>query len=220
MRSEVAGAAAPRAATFRDKRRTRLVVLIVLAVVLVYFAVYLLSHAGSFLIVHAPEHADVIVVLDDEWQKAVELQRKGYAPKILLDAAVNSWLYGRNEAELAREWVQTQKFGSMEVCPVIASSTYAEVASVQQCLAPLHVHSVLLVVSNFDTRRALEIFRARLPHYQWSVAASSAPFHFADQYWKHRAWAKTVLNAWEQYLWWKVVDERRSDLVLAQSPSK
>ena len=214
MRSEIAAAAPPRAAPHHETRWSRRLALLALIVIFLIALVYLLSRAGAFLIVHAPEHADVIVVLDDEWLKAVELQRKGYAPKILLDAAVNSWLYGRNEAELAREWVQTQKFGSMEVCPVIASSTYAEVASVQQGLAPLHVHSVLLVVSNFDTRRALEIFRARLPQYQWSVAASSAPFHYADQDWKLRSWAKTVLNDWEQFLWWKVVDQRRNDLVL------
>src|SRR5262252_8835420 len=122
MRGEVAAAAAPRAVPNRGTRWSKRIVLLTLVLALLFFAVYLLSRAGSFLIVHAPEHSDVIVVLDDEWQKGVELQRKGYAPKILLDAAVNSWLYGRNESELAKEWVQTQKFGSMEVCPVIASS--------------------------------------------------------------------------------------------------
>ena len=64
------------------------------------------------------------------------------------------------------------------------------------------------------TRRALSIFRARLPQYQWSVAASSWPANAAEHWWKHRWWAKTVIDEWEKYLWWELVDRWRSGLVL------
>jgi len=176
-------------------------------------ALFLLSRAGSFLILHAPEPADVIVVLDGEWPQAVKLQKEGYASRILLDAG-NFRVYGRTEFDLAKEFLQKEKPPGMELCLTTGGSTYEEAADVERCLQPLHVHSVLLVATNFDTRRALDLFRKRLPQYQWSIAASSAPFHDADQYWKHRAWAKTVLNAWEQYLWWKLAEQWRSGVVL------
>jgi uncharacterized SAM-binding protein YcdF (DUF218 family) len=74
--------------------------------------------------------------------------------------------------------------------------------------------SAIIVTSDFHTRRALEIFRKRLPQYHWSVAASSAPANAAEKYWKHRWWAKTVIDEWEKYLWWEVVDRWRSGVVL------
>jgi len=178
------------------------------------FAFFLVAHAGSFLIVHAPEPADVIVVLDGEWPKGVQLQREGYAPRILLDANVTRLLYGRTDAELAADFLAHNNLPMMEICPTTADSTFAEVVDVRRCLERLHASSALIVASNFDTRRALSIFRKRLPQYRWSIAASSAPYHDADQYWKHRAWAKTVLDAWEQFLWWKLADQWRSDVVL------
>ena len=59
--------------------------------------------------------------------------------------------------------------------------------------------SAIIVTSDFHTRRALSIFRKRLPQYEWSVAASSWPGNAAEQYWKHRWWAKSVLDEWEKY---------------------
>ena len=196
------------------ERRKRRLVLTALFLVFAAVGLFLLSRAGSFLIVHAPQPSDVIVVLDGEWQQGVRLQGEGYAPKILLNAGVNWLVYGRSEYDLATEFLKTQPHAGMEVCPTAADDTLQEAANVRGCLAHLHPHSVLLVASDFDTRRALEIFRARMPQYRWSIAASSAPYHDADQYWKHRSWAKTVLSCWEQYLWWKLVDERRPNLAL------
>jgi uncharacterized SAM-binding protein YcdF (DUF218 family) len=215
MRSEVASGSEMRSsAALKPVRGRKRVVVFGIILVTIGVAIFLLSRAGAFLIMHAPERSDVIVVLDGEWPKAVELQKEGYATTVLLDAGVNRAVYGRTEIELARELLHSEKLARVELCPVTASTTFAEAADVQGCLQPLHPGSVLLVASNFDTRRALEIFRKRLPQYRWSMAASSAPFHFADQYWKHRSWAKTVLNAWEQYLWWKLVDQWRSDVAL------
>jgi len=173
-------------------------------------ALILLSHAGSFLIINAPRPSDVIVVLEGEWPQAVKLRNDGFAPKILLNAGTNWRVFGRTEYDLATEFLKSEKPAGMELCPTSAETTLEEAADVQRCLAPLHVRRVLLVATNFDTRRVLGVYRAALPQYQWSIAASSAPYHDADRYWKHRSWAKTVLNAWEQYLWWKLVEERHT----------
>ena len=209
--SEVAVTGAHRARTKSWRKRF---VIIGLFAVAALCAVFLLSRAGSFLIVNAPQHSDVIVVLDGEWPQAVKLQKEGYAPRSLLDANTQYRVWGRSEAEMAAAFLERSKPPGMELCLTTSGTTFDEAAEVQRCLQPFHPQSVLLVAPDFDTRRALSIFRARLPQYRWSIAASSAPYHDADQYWKHRAWAKTVLNAWEQYLWWKLSDQWRSDVVL------
>lgn len=193
--------------------RKRLVIVAVLAVV-AWIGLFLLSRAGSFLIVNAPQRSDVIVALEGEWPKAMQLQREGYAPIVLLDASVNQQIWGRAEADLAIELLERTKPPGVQICPTVGDSTFRETVDVQRCLQALHAHSALIVISDFDTRQAIQIFRKRLPQYRWSIAASSAPYHDADQYWKHRAWAKTVFFAWEQFLYWKLVDERRPDLVL------
>jgi uncharacterized SAM-binding protein YcdF (DUF218 family) len=191
-------------------RFTMLIAFLILIIVL-------LSQAGSFLVLNAPEHADVIVVLggaEVSYWHAVKLQKQGYADRILLDASVIRMVYGKSEADLATEFLNRTSPRLTEVCPTIHDSTFGEAADVKRCLARLNVSSVLIVTSDFHTRMALSIFRKRLPQYRWSVAASSAPYHDADQWWKHRAWAKTVLDEWNRFAWWELVDRWRPDVVL------
>ncbi len=112
------------------------------------------------------------------------------------------------------DFLRRSRLQSVEVCPTVADSTYSEVADVERCMKAAGATSALIVTSDFHTRRALSIFRKRLPQYEWSVAASSWPGNAAEQYWKHRWWAKSVLDEWEKYLWWQAVDRWRSDVVL------
>jgi len=193
--------------------RKRLIVFALLAI-FALLALFLLAQAGFFLIVHAPERSDVIVVLDGEWPQAVKLQREGYAPRILLDAGSQYSVYGRTELDLATEFVASMPQANMQICPISGTSTFEEVVYVRRCMAALHATSALIVAPNFDTRRVIATFRKRLPQYRWSIAASSNPYRDAALYWKHRRWAKTVLNAWEQLLWWELVEQRRPDVVL------
>jgi uncharacterized SAM-binding protein YcdF (DUF218 family) len=213
-RSEVAASQQPHAANLSgsSSRWGWIVVGAVVAIMLLGF--FLLSNAGSYLIVNAPERSDVIVVLDGEWPQALKLHREGYAPQILLDAGTNHQVYGRTEADLAAEFLQNMKLPDMRICPTTGNTTFEEVADVKRCLDSLHATSAIIVAPNFDTRRVIETFRKRLPQYRWSIAASSAPYRDAALYWKHRRWAKTVLNAWEQYVSWKLGDERRPDAVM------
>lgn len=201
---------------FQQKRFTllnRFTILIAFSILIIV----LLSHAGSFLVLNAPEHADVIVVLggaEVSYWHAVKLQKQGYADRILLDANVIRTVYGKSEADLATEFLNRTSPGLTEVCPTVQNSTFGEVADVKRCLARLNISSALIVTSDFHTRMALSIFQKRLPQYHWSVAASSAPYHDADQWWKHRAWAKTVLDEWQKFAWWELVDRWRPDVAL------
>jgi uncharacterized SAM-binding protein YcdF (DUF218 family) len=193
----------------------RLIVLI--AFVLLVIA--LLSHAGSFLVLNAPEHADAILALGggadgSGYWHALRLQKQAYADMVVLAASASQMVYGQSEAGLATEFLNQTAPGLVEVCPTAQGSIYGEAVDVKRCLAGMTVSSVLIVASDFQTRRALETFRKRLPQYHWSIAASSAPYHNADQWWKHRAWAKTVLYEWEEFILWKLIDQWKPDVEL------
>ena len=204
------------ASTFRRKMFSVFSRLIV-AIAIVALVIVLLSRAGSFLILNAPEHADAIVVLggaEASYRHAVQLQKQGYADRILLDASVTRTLFGKSEADFANEFLDRTPSRVAEVCPTLQDSTFGEAADVKRCLERLNISSVVLVTPDFHTRMALSIFQKRLPQYRWSVAAASSPYHDADQWWKHRAWAKTVLDQWQQFAWWELVDRWRADVVL------
>lgn len=192
-----------------------------LAIVGVFLVVLFLAlrHAASFLVVNAPERADAILVLEgggdgSRYWKAVELAKQGYAQHILVDANSQGKQWGVVEADLAAAFIERVTPGMAEVCPITADSTFEETADVRPCLARLKASSVLIVTSNYHTRRALSIFRKRLPQYRWSVAASNAPSYFADRWWQHRRWAKWLLDEWEKLLWWELVDRWRPGLTL------
>ena len=197
----------------------KFVVALVLIAAMMWAIILLLKRAGSFLVIHAPERSDVMIVLEggtgsSRFAQALRLQKKGYAPLILVDADVARNFYGQTEADLIRNYLRQANLDNVEICPTTADSTYAEAADIERCMKRVRAGSAIIVTSDFHTRRALSIFRKRLPQYQWSVAASSWPANAAEQYWRHRWWAKTVIDEWEKYLWWQLVDRWRSGVVL------
>ena len=192
---------------------------VVILVVLLGGVLFLLSRAGSFLVVDDPHPSNAIVILAGSgdtpgYARAIDLHRQGYAPNIFLDAGVNPGIYGRSEQDLAREYLYRTGDRVTEICSIYGSTTEEEVVDVQHCLQRVGAHSAILTTTDFATRRVLDVFRKRLPQYRWSVAAASTPYHFAEAYWEHRGWAKTVLQEWEDFLWWKLVDQWRSGVRL------
>jgi len=168
--------------------------------------------AGSawLLEIDRPEKADVIVVLAGETDRrpatGLELLAAGYAPVMLLDAPV-ARIYDRNAADIAASYLQ-RAAGShhAEVCPVYGLSTKAEVEDVKNCLRKMEARNVLLVTSEFHTRRALDIFRQQDRDRHYNVAAAYDDREFGIQWWRHREWAKTNLAEWVRLLWWNAVD--------------
>src|SRR5262249_36246849 len=148
-------------------------VLFSVATVLVILAVLIglgMEYGASFLRVNQPEHSDVILVLgggmdDSRYWRGVELMKQGYADKIVLDAEAGGEKYGKSNADLARDFLERIHAQNTTVCPVYADSTYGETEDAARCLASMKVSSVLIVTSDYHTRRAFSIFKARLPHY-------------------------------------------------------
>jgi hypothetical protein len=184
------------------------------ALVLFLILVALASQAGRFLVVDAPQPSDAIVVLAGETSvrpaRAVELLRQGMAPRIFLDVEAREVVYDQPLAEFAQRYARSfPEKEHIAVCPITALSTFAESDDVDRCLQPLGVHSVLIVTSASHTRRALRIFRHRLPQYQFTAAAAQDPTHFGIFWWTNREWAKTTVDEWIKLTWWEVVDRWR-----------
>lgn len=170
--------------------------------------------SGGFLVVNNPQRADVIVVLAGETfrrpNRGVELLAQSYAPKMLLDVPAVEMIYGRNAVELAQSYIQQLPQGQkVTVCPIYGLSTKAEAKDVMKCLQSLGAHSVLVVTSDYHTRRALSTFRHELPGYTISVAAAGDPGQFNVRWWHRRQWSKMNFDEWIRLVWWECVDRWR-----------
>jgi hypothetical protein len=170
--------------------------------------------SGGFLVVNNPQRADAIVVLAGETfrrpNRGLDLLSQGYAPKMFLDVPAVEMIYGRNAVELAQGYIQQlPQAQSVEVCPIYGLSTKAEAQDVLRCLQALHAHSVLVVTSDYHTRRALSTFQHELPGYTVYVAAAGDPGQFNAGWWKRRQWAKMNFDEWIRLVWWQCVDRWR-----------
>jgi hypothetical protein len=186
--------------------------LIVLLPVVVAFG--LARRAAGFLVVDEPVISDVIVVLAGETNvrpaRALELLRQGMAPRVFLDVHPRDLIYDQQLTEIAQKYVNgIGEANRVSLCPIVGLSTLAEADDVSRCLQSLGAHRVLIVTSESHTRRALMVFRHRLPQYQFNVSAARNPGQFGEAWWTNREWAKITFDEWSKMLWWEAVDRWR-----------
>ena len=177
-------------------------------------AVGLAAKAGSFLIVDAPRPSDVILVLAGETERrparALELLAQGYGRRVVLDVPTKEKLFEFTEIQLAQKYIQDLPQGALvSVCPIDGLSTKEETKDTEKCLAREGDKSVLIVTSDFHTRRALSVFRRELPEHDYSVAAARNKQQFGARWWTHRQWAKVFVDEWMRLVWWEVIDRWR-----------
>jgi hypothetical protein len=188
----------------------KLAIFAVLLVILLALA----SQAGRVLVVDAPEKSDAIIVLAGETKvrpaRALELLRQGMGSHVFLDAETREIVYDQPLVGIAQRYVDgLGEANRVSVCPIAGFSTFAEVDDARRCLEGSGAHHLLVVTSDFHTRRALMIFRKRLPQYHVSIAAAHNPAAFGEAWWKNREWAKTVLDEWMKTVWFQAVDRWR-----------
>src|SRR3981081_2472845 len=155
--------------------------LIVLFLLAIFVA--LASQAARFLVVDEPEKSDAIVVLAGDTKvrpvRGLELLRQGMAPRLFLDAETRDVISDQPLVELVQRSVNSLgEANRVSVCQITGYSTIAEADDVSRCLQSLSPHRVLIVTSDYHTRRALMILRHRLPQYQFSAAAAPNPAPF------------------------------------------
>jgi DUF218 domain len=169
-------------------------------------------NAGKWLIVNNPQPSDVIVVLAGETDHrpalALQLLDRGMARRVLIDVQAESVIFKFSEVELARMYVRDlPEAASVEICPIEGLSTRDESRDAEKCLAHVAGDRVLLVTSEFHTRRALSIFRHEIRGKSFSVAAAYNDTQFGSHWWQHRQWAKTCLDEWLRVIWWNGIEK-------------
>lgn len=183
-------------------------------IVFLSVALFFSLTSGGFLVVNNPQRADVIVVLAGETyrrpNRGVELLSQGDAQRMLLDVPAGEMVYGHNAVDLARDYIrQLPQSQLVAVCSIFGLSTKTEAQDVARCLQSSGAHSVLVVTSDYHTRRALSIFRHELPQYTIYVASTPEPDQFSPSWWKVRQWSKTNFDEWIRLVWWEAVDRWR-----------
>ncbi len=178
------------------------------------FLLAAVADSGRFLVVDQPRKSDVIVVLAGETNRrparGLELLNQGYAPRLILDVPAGATIYQWTQTELAERYVKgLSQANLITICPIYGLSTREEAREAAICLDRVGGRSVLLVTSDYHTRRALSIFSREAPNHNYSVAATFDPGEFGIAWWRHREWAKTNFYEWVRLAWWELVDRWR-----------
>lgn len=192
------------------ERRRRWAWLIVVAAGLIAFA----RDAGKILFVDDPQAADVIVVLAGETDRrpalAVELMRRGYARRMLIDVPAKARVFDTSLRQLAEQYVhQLPEATNVRICLIEGLSTRDESHDLSRCLVHEDGSRILIVTSDYHTRRALSIFRHEIQGKSFSIAAARDDSEFGVRWWTNRQWAKACLYEWLRLLWWSLVERWR-----------
>lgn len=153
---------------------------------------------GRSLVVSDPlEHADLIYVLaGDFWGSrvllAARLGAQGWAPKVVMSGGMysNSDVSGYT-GDLAADFLVKQGYprSLFLTFPLSARSTIDEARAMGPIFHRLGAKRIILVTSNFHSRRAKEVFRLFLPEFEFRMESA------AD-------------NAFDPAAWWTKPQER------------
>jgi uncharacterized SAM-binding protein YcdF (DUF218 family) len=169
------------------------------------FSGQLLAAAASYLIEDdGPRKADAIVVLGgdgygDRTLKAAALAKAGYAPFVLVSGPPSLLGYASGEEiQFAELHGYSASLFREAHLPADAESTRTEVRFLGKYMRDAGIKSVLLVTSNFHSKRAAKLWRQENP----AIAATVVPSVDPDRlftprtWWKTRAGQKIFLYEW------------------------
>jgi hypothetical protein len=172
------------------------------------------ASAGRRLVVDTPQPSDVILVLAGETDRrparALQLLDQGYGRRMVIDVPAATPVFGFTQVELARKYIENlPESARVGICPIAGLSTREESHDAEKCLADEDGARVLIVTSDFHTRRALSTFRHEVRGKSFSVAAAHNPKQFGSRWWTSRQWAKTCFDEWLRLVWWNGVERWR-----------
>lgn len=209
----------------------RKAVIIIIAVIL--GAGILLLHFGGDLLVKTdplPAHAPVAVVLNGSiagvlarTAGGVRLLQAGVVDHLMLSVPALSY-WGESVPEVANRFFE-KHFGTSVASRVVycvsdADSTHEEAEALRQCLERQGWRTVIVVTSNYHTRRAGRIWRAALrganPPFTVYVRGVPDGAFEPHGWWRRRQYAKTWLLESSKLVWetifglgpWKSSPER------------
>ena len=189
--------------------RFQFVLLLLLLVVVVYLARDVWLGALGSALVHdeGAGKAEIAVVLaGDSWgyrlTKGAELVRQGYVPLVLVSGPPA--FYDVNEADAAIHFAMVRGYPAEWFIPLYhtAMSTREEATAVLDALQQRHIHSALLVTSDYHSARARRIFlaaeRQRGGGPNLRMVASRDRFFSAAGWWHNREGQKTAFMEWSK----------------------
>jgi uncharacterized SAM-binding protein YcdF (DUF218 family) len=176
--------------------------LIALALLAVVLRTQILSALGGYLVqADSPQKADAALVLaGDGWGNrilaAAELARDGYVPKVLVSGPDGA--YGNHECDLAIPFAVKHGYPASYFVHVEheGRSTLAEAKAVLIEIRRMGIKRLLVVTSNFHTRRSGFIFRKLAPDLKILVVAAPDENFTPDGWWRNREGQKTFLLEW------------------------
>ena len=147
-----------------------------------------LSFLGRYLVYSLPpQSADIILVLAGDFYgprvlKAAELAKQGYAPVVLISGGP----YQRGiEGDYAIAFLATHGYSThlFESFGHNARSTIEEAIALRGELRRRHVKRVILVTSDFHSRRSAIVFRLFCPGIDFISVPGPEPKFHADRWW-------------------------------------
>ena len=179
--------------------------------------VCLLRWGGDLLIASdsMPWHADVAIVLQGSIAAekariagAIDLLQRGVADRDLLSVPKESY-WGQSIPPVARSYIQG-KYGSdiadrvdfCETGPEV-NSTVQEAQAVSSCIQQHRWQSIVIVTSNYHTRRAGMLWRSMTSHdpnlHIWLEGVTDPEFR--QPWWRHRQSAKIWVMEAAKLVW-------------------
>ena len=162
----------------------------------------ILSALGSYLVnAGPPAKADIALVLDgDEAGQriltAAQLVRDGFAPQVLVSGSTG--VYGQHSCDLAIPFAV--KHGYPESYFIHfeneASSTVDEARLALTFIRKSGYRRILLVTSDYHTRRASLIYRTQAAELTFITIAAPDKYFSATGWWHYREGRKTFLYEW------------------------
>jgi uncharacterized SAM-binding protein YcdF (DUF218 family) len=162
----------------------------------------ILAALGGYLVqAGEPHKADIVLVLAGDFLgnrilKAATLVREGDAPEALVSGPPG--VYGYYESDLAIPFAVKRGYPESYFVNFKnqANSTMDEARAAIPEMRRKGVKRVLLVTSNFHTRRSGRIFRGMAPDMTFYVVAAGDPYFSPQGWWKTREGRKTFVIEW------------------------
>ncbi len=171
---------------------------------------------GHFFVVSDPlEKSDAIIVLDGDYPlderllHAIQLWQQGYAPVVILSAKLAQW----QTFEDYPTWRHAMKLKIFPADALLsaahnADSTKGETAHLLKFVREHNFRKIIIVTSNYHTRRARGIFRKEWKGSGVDVfisAAGSSKFH-PEEWWVHREDSKTFFYEFSKTIWYLLME--------------
>jgi uncharacterized SAM-binding protein YcdF (DUF218 family) len=160
--------------------------------------------ARYLIVSEQPQKSDLIVVLGgDFWGprvlRAADLGMQGYANRVLISGPRYGSAYEGDYAIgfLERKGYPRQLFVTY---PISAVSTIAEAHSLQKAFERYRARDILIVTSDYHTRRASIIFRALVPGYHYRFIAAQDIHLHPESWWTNAEGRQFFYSEWSKII--------------------